>query len=201
MVGLLLPVVVASLAAALWAGSFAGLRRLHIEWWPLALASMGVQLLIYNPPWSQQAWALAWGARIWVLCLVAMLVVLIRNATRPGVTRVAWASAALGVGLNLTVVLANGGYMPQSTEARLAARGTPMSAAANVTQLSNVTVLGPDSKLAPLSDVIAQPRWLPRANVVSVGDLLLCVGLVGLAVLTIGCRPAQVGGSPADSQG
>jgi hypothetical protein len=199
MVGLLLPVLIAAVAAALWAGSLAGLRRIRIDWWPLALGSMGVQLIIHNPPWNQQAWALAWGAPIWVLCLACMLAVLIRNAVRPGITRFAWALAALGVGLNLTVVLANGGSMPQSMEARLAARGTPMSADANVTQLSNVTVLGPETRLAPLSDVIAQPRWLPRANVVSIGDIVLCAGLVGLTVLTLGVRPAQVGGPLADS--
>jgi hypothetical protein len=199
MVTLLFPVVMAGAVAALWAGSFTGLRRLRVDWWPLGLASLSVQLVIHNPPFNQQAFALVWGPALWVVCLGAMLAVLARNAFRPGQARVGWQLAAVGVGLNLLVVVANGGYMPQSPSARLAVRGTPLPADANVTELYNVTPIGPDTRLAFLGDVIAQPRWLPKANVVSLGDVVLSLGMAGLALATIGRRRPHVGGIPADS--
>jgi hypothetical protein len=199
MVGMLLPVVVVAAAVALWTGSTAGLRRLRIDWWPLALASMGVQLIIHNPPWNQQPWALAWGQEIWMLCLTAMLAVLIRNALNRTPAQHGWQVAALGVGLNLLVVVANGGYMPQSPEARLAARGSAMGANAHSVQLYNVTPIDKNARLVWLSDVIPQPSWMPRANVISVGDVLLAVGLALLAGASIVAGRPQVRRRTADA--
>jgi hypothetical protein len=199
MIGLLLPVVVAAIVATLWAGSVAGLRRLRIDWWPLAVLSLGVQLIIHNPPFNQQEWALAWGPGIWVVCLGAILTMLVRNALNSCAARAAWTFAALGVGLNLLVVLANGGYMPQSAEARALARGTSLPENANRAQLYNVTPIGPETQLVWLSDVIAQPGWLPRSNVVSAGDLVLSAALALLAFQTIAAGASQVRGRTADS--
>ena len=80
MLGLLFPLVISALAAALWVGSLAGLQRLRLQWWPLALASIGVQIVLSAPPIDRQPWAFVWGPWIWVLCLLMMLTVLIRNA-------------------------------------------------------------------------------------------------------------------------
>src|SRR5205085_4031102 len=112
MVTLFVPIILASVAAGLRAGSFAGLRRLRIEWWQLGLGSLAVQVLVYDPPFNHQAWALTWGPALYVVCLAATLAMLVRNALRPGVARLGWQIAALGILLNLVVVVANGGYMP-----------------------------------------------------------------------------------------
>jgi hypothetical protein len=201
MLSLLLPLVVASIVGALWVRSLSGLQHLRVQWWPLAVASIAVQLVLYNPPVDQQPWALVWGPWIWVLCLVAMLAVLIRNGLRADLARPAWRLAALGVALNVLVVLANGGAMPQSPEARLAVRGVPLVTEGAPPKLRNVTPSGPDTQLLWLGDVIAQPRWLPTANVVSIGDLLLSIALAWWAFQmmtsgqTTGLRPRVL--SPA----
>ena len=192
MVGLLLPVFLTSVACALWVGSIAGLRRLRIDWWPLALGAIAVQLVVHNPPFNQQWWALTWGPPVWVASLSVMLVVLVRNAQRRGPACGAWRLAAVGVGLNLFVVSANGGYMPQSAEARVAARGTLLPADANLTQLYNVAPIGSETRFAWLGDVFAQPSWLPRANVFSIGDLLLSSAFAWLAFRTIASKSTQV---------
>jgi Family of unknown function (DUF5317) len=196
---LLVPTVLAAIAAALRAGSFAGLRRLHIDWWPLGFASLAAQLVIHNPPVNHQEWALVWGPPAWVMCLAALLIMLLRNALRPGVARIAWQVALLGLGLNLLVIVANAGYMPQSSSARLAVRGATLAYGDNPVELRNVAPIGPETRLAWLGDVIAQPRWMPMANVVSIGDVILSVGIAGLAVLTMSRRSSHVGGTPADS--
>jgi hypothetical protein len=202
MIGLLIPVVLASVVGALWVGSWAGLQRFRILWWPLALAPIAVLLILHNPPFNQQTWAIVWGPGIWIACLMAILVVLVRNGLSNDSARLAFRVAALGVGLNLFVVLANGGFMPQSPEARLAARGVPLIAEGAVPQLRTVAPTGPESRFAWLGDVVAQPSWLPMANVTSIGDLMLSTALALWAFQTIvaGRRRPQVWRSAVDTQ-
>jgi hypothetical protein len=116
-------------------------------------------------------------------------VVCIRNAVVKGPTSGAFRLAALAVGLNLLVVLANGGYMPQSPEARLAVRGSPLIAEGAPAQLRNVVPSGPATRLAWLTDVIPQPTWLPTANVVSVGDVVLSFALAWWAFQMLAAVP------------
>lgn len=202
MIGLLIPVVLASAVGALWVGSLAGLQRFRILWWQLALGSLAILLVLHNPPVNQQPWALAWGPGIWVACLVAMLVVLVKNGVSNDSARLAFRVAACGVALNLFVVLANGGFMPQSPEARLAARGIPLIAEGAAPQLRTVAPTDSESRFAWLGDVVAQPRWLPMANVTSIGDLVLSTALALWAFQTIvsGRRRAQVWRSTVDTQ-
>jgi hypothetical protein len=198
--GLLLPLVLAAVAGALWVGTTAGLRRVRVEWWPLALGSIAVQLVLYNPPVDRQPWALTWGPWVWVGCLTCLLVVCIRNGLVKGPSRSAFRLAALAVALNLFVVLANGGYMPQSPEARLAVRGIPLIADGAPAQLRNVVPSGPDTHFAWLTDVIPQPTWLPTANVVSVGDVVLSIALAWWAFQMLASVPrTQVRRRPTDS--
>src|SRR5260221_1116288 len=110
MLGLLIPVIVTAFLGALWAGSLAGLRQLRIQWWPLALGAIAVQLVLHNPPVNQQLWALTWGPWIWVVSVAVQLAVLVRNGIVGDHTRSARRLAPVAVGVNLVVVLANGGY-------------------------------------------------------------------------------------------
>jgi hypothetical protein len=166
-------------AVALWrGGSCAGWARIHVSWSAVALGSLGVQLVLHNPPAHHQPWAIAWGPLIWTACLLALCAALVRNAFAAPANRYPWLLAALGVGLNLLVVVANGGYMPQSADARTAVRGAPAAAVQSTEpRLRNVVVMTDETRLSLLGDVIAEPSWFPNANVVSAGDLLLGTGL------------------------
>jgi hypothetical protein len=178
MIGLIAPAGLAILLALALGGSFAGWADLRVRWWPAAIGAFAVQLVLHNPPLDQQPWALVWGPWIWVMSLLVMLGVLCRNGAAAGRSRLPWQGAALGVALNLAVVVANGGYMPQSAEARSVTRGVAHTSEQETSgHLRNVTPIGPETRLAWLGDVIPQPAWLPRANVVSLGDLLLSAGL------------------------
>ena len=75
----------------------------------------------------------------------------------------------------MSVVVANGGLMPRSVPLGDA----PDAAAPH--EFSNVYLVQHDAALLWLGDVIAQPDWLPIANAVSIGDLLLSTGLAGWA--------------------
>jgi len=191
--GLLLPIILTSVVGALWVGSTAGLQRMRVQWWPLAVGSIAIQLVLFNPPIDRQPWAMTFGPWIWVASLVGFLAVCIRNGLLKEPARAAFCLAALGIALNIFVVVANGGYMPQSPEARMAARGIPLIAEGVPTQLRNVAPMGPDSRFTVLADIIPQPRWLPTANVVSIGDLLLSAALAWWAFqMLVAARPARI---------
>jgi hypothetical protein len=106
------------------------------------------------------------------------------NRALPGV-----ALLALGGGLNLAAISANGGVMPTSGWAMHAAGLEPSRVFANSAPVS-------DPHLLWLGDVLAVPLPLGLGNVLSVGDLLLYFG--ALVLLHRTCRtPAspQMGGS------
>lgn len=83
---------------------------------------------------------------------------------------------AVGGGLNLAAIVANGGSMP-ATE--WAWRTSGLDAVAPG-QFEN-SVVSSGSSLWFLGDVFAVPRGWPFANVFSVGDVVIVVGLVVLA--------------------
>jgi len=191
--GLLFPLILTSVIGALWVGSTAGLQRTRIQWWPLAVGSIAVQLVLYHPPVDHQPWALVWGPWIWVASLIGLLAVCIRNGLFNEPASGPFRLAALGIGLNIFVVVANGGFMPQSPEVRLAVRGVPLIATGAAPQLRNVAPMGPETRFAVLGDVIPQPRWIPTANIVSIGDLLLSVALALWAFQALAAaRPARI---------
>src|SRR3954466_7234347 len=125
---LVLIVLAGFVAAAGVGGTLGGWKSVRVYWWPGALLALALQLVLYNPPIETQPWALAYGPYLFILAKALLMAVLVKNAvsTNAAAYRSAWAIAALGVGLNPLVVSANGGFMPQSTDARVAARGTTL---------------------------------------------------------------------------
>jgi len=146
-----------------------------VSWGPLALLALGGQLLLFNPPLDSQAWAVTWGPWLYLVSMAGIMGVLVRNSLNHNRVhiRAAWLAAAMGVALNITVIVFNDGYMPQERAALASIGADPRPA----DRLTNVAPLTDQTRLAWLGDIIPQPDWLPLRNVVSVGDLLLSVGV------------------------
>ena len=177
MIDLVAPVVLAALVAFALGGSAGGWAQQHVRWSPLATWALLAQAALFCPPLDHQPWVLAWGSSFWVVSMLGVLAMLMRNAlVAKGRLRLAWAVAALGVAANVLVVTVNGGAMP---------RTIPLQADApdGAERLSNVFVVESNAPLIWLGDVIAQPDWLPLTNAVSIGDLLLSTGLAGWVFL------------------
>jgi hypothetical protein len=181
MLALPVPVVLAVLIGLAFGGSLVGWDSLKLRWWKLGAASLGVQLVLFDPPVNQQPWAIAWGPWLFAMCLIAVALVLLRNATATPLARAPLWLAAVGVSLNLLVIGANGGYMPRSTEASVAV-GHPIETIVDGQRLTNVGVLSNATRLPWLGDVLPEPNWLPLSNVLSIGDLLLAGGLAWWAL-------------------
>jgi hypothetical protein len=131
------------------------------------------------------------GPAVYVVSTAVVLAVVLRNARITGLPLV-----AAGAASNLAAIVANGGYMPADLGAMALAGLGP------ATGPSNSIVLA-DPALRPLTDIFALPASVPLANVFSVGDVLVGLG-VGLAIAAAmrGARRSPAGPAlPADSAG
>jgi len=173
--GLLAPTLIGVAAALALGGSPRALVATRIRGWPLVVATFAIELALYNPPVDRTPWAQAAGPWLWLATKVVLLTVLLWNAW-PERRHVVWpwAVAACGVALNALVIAANYGHMPQSAEAAAAVWG---ASRIDPTRLQNIVPMGPETVLPWLGDIFPQPRWLPRPNVVSIGDILLALGV------------------------
>src|SRR5215472_1755369 len=175
MLGLLAPTLIAFGAALLLGGSPRGLLSRGIRGWPAVIAGFAIELVLFNPPANTQPWAMLVGPWIWLVTRLVFVGVLIANG-RGASDRTAWPwwLASLGLALNTLVIALNDGQMPQSVDAAVAVWG---ASRIDPTTLQNVAPLVTDSRLPRLADIFAEPRWLPRPSVVSLGDVLLALGV------------------------
>jgi hypothetical protein len=165
---LLYAIVLGVIAGLLAGGSLARLSGTPFRWAPLAFAGFVAQLLLFLGPVSDRVGQA--GPLLYIASTLAVLVAVIRNASMPGMPIV-----AAGAACNVAAILTNGGYMPASREA-IAAAGRAAATAYSNSALTDAPAL------APLTDVFALPSWMPFANVFSVGDALIGLGMVAVIV-------------------
>jgi hypothetical protein len=144
-------------------GRLAGLEAVRWRWAPVAITGLLLQLVLFSTPVTERIGDA--GAPLYVGSTVLVLAALLRNLRIVGLPLV-----ALGAVSNLAAIVSNGGSMPASADA-LAALGKSIGE-----EYSN-SVLVTDPALAPLTDVFAMPRWMPMANVFSIGDVLIGIGI------------------------
>ena len=196
MLGLTIPVALVVLVGMVQGGSSARWSAMHVRWWPIAAACLLVQVALFSPLLEMQPLVVVYGPWLYVLSLLGVCATLLANAREGKAARLPLTLAALGVALNCLVIVANGGYMPRSDGAA-AALGMPSSAQLLQERLVNVAPLSQETRLAWLGDTILEPSWLPLANVVSIGDLLLSTGLAWWAFRVTTASP---GGSARSRQ-
>jgi hypothetical protein len=160
--------VLYGLLAGLVLGKATGGRARHLLGvqlaWPwLAAGGLLLQVGLFSSPVTAVVGDA--GPPLYVVSIIAVLAFVLRNAGSLSVSII-----AVGALSNLAAILANGGYMPVSAAALQA-----LGRVAPVTYSNSRVVLHP--ALEPLTDFIALPRGMPFANVISVGDVLIAVGL------------------------
>ena len=161
------------IAGLLAGGSFANLERLSLRLWWAAVGALALQLIAFSPLGAPLPAAAGVGMHLASYALLLAFVV--ANIRRPPVL-----CFGAGVAANTLCIAVNRGYMP-AREAALRLAGLPVSA----TPHNNSVLAGAGAHLAFLGDVFAVPHWLPLANIFSVGDLLIGVGLAWLIAETM----------------
>ena len=175
---ILYAILIGLLVGFLVGGRPAGIAEIHLRWSWVILGGLLVQVLLFSEPVSERIGSL--GPPIYVASTVAVIGAILANRTVPGMLIV-----ALGAASNLAAIVANGGYMPVSAQASAAMGGGQSTAYSN-------SALIPDPMLAPLTDIFALPTWLPFANVFSVGDILIGIGVAVVIVKAMRIRPAPM---------
>jgi hypothetical protein len=179
-VGLLLPACIAAIAGMALRKQPARYGGVQFAWWGLVVAAFAVELVLYNPPVDSTPLARTYGPWVWMVTRFALLTAVLRNARFRGAWSRACLVMALGMTLNTAVIVANGGYMPQSLAAAEAVWGPDVvRARADSGQLQNTRPIDADSRLTWLGDTLPEPAWLPRPNVLSIGDVVLALGMAG----------------------
>lgn len=158
-------------------GRPAGLADLQLRWSWIIVGGLLVQVVLFSEPVSERIGAL--GPPIYVASTAAVIAAVVANRAITGMLVV-----AAGAASNLLAIVANGGYMPVSAGAAAVLGAHSPSAYSNSVQL-------PDPVLAPLTDIFALPPWVPFANVFSVGDILIGLGIVIVIVSAMRTRSAR----------
>jgi hypothetical protein len=160
-------------AGYLLGGRLERLGSIRLRWVPLALIGFGIQAVLFTEPFG--TWPESLVPALYQASTAMVLVAVLRNLAVPGVPIV-----AVGAACNLAAIVANGGWMPADAAALDSVGGLPPGA-------SNSIVIG-DPALRPLTDLFALPAWLPLANVFSIGDVLIGVGVA--VTIALGMRRA-----------
>ena len=166
-------------------GRPSGLTELTFRWRWAVLAGIVTQVLLFSTALNGAVGAL--GPVIYVASTALVLAAILANWRITGMPVI-----ALGAVSNLTAIIANRGYMPADPGA-MASLGQSISDA-----YSNSAIVS-DPALRPLTDIFALPVWLPFANVYSIGDVLIGIGvvIVIVAAMRSASSPARAGGDPA----
>ena len=158
-------------------GSLDGLFALGFRWAPLAIGGLLVQVVLFTAAGDSLAGSL--GPAIYILSTLAVFVAVARNWRLTGMPIV-----AAGALSNLAAITANGGFMPADAGALAQAGfGGPGD------HTNSVVLAHP--ALQPLTDIFALPAGVPLANVFSVGDVLIGVGVVVVIVAAMRRRAAR----------
>jgi hypothetical protein len=155
-------------------GRLERLAAVQFRWAPLAIGGLLGQVVLFSTPVASAVGDA--GPLLYVVSTAAVLVAVARNLAIPGMALV-----LAGAACNLLAILANGGVMPASPEAAAALASDGGEGFSN-------SVVMTDPALRPLTDIFVLPAWVPFANVFSVGDVLIGLGVA--LVIALGMRSA-----------
>ena len=136
----------------------------------LVFASLAIQIAIYTSLNARVP--AAWDAPLHVLSYLLLIGFLLVNVRVP-----AFWLVGFGLLSNVAVIFSNGGRMPVSGEAWQAA-GKSLSAFNSEGISDNNVLANADTHLRWLSDIFAVPAQVPMASVLSIGDVMMVIGMV-----------------------
>jgi hypothetical protein len=156
-------VLINALAVPLFGGRLTALADVRARFAWVLMVALGLQVISINVPGIPESLRPALQLASYPVAAVFV----VANRHLPGMPLI-----ALGALLNLVAMSANGGVMPASPSALVAA-GLPLRHDGYVN-----SGLVSDARLAFLGDIFAIPEPVPMHNVFSVGDICIGLGVV-----------------------
>jgi hypothetical protein len=165
---ILYAVVAGLLVGLLLGGRLESIAETRFRFGWLALVALAIQIVLFSPIAGDRLGEA--GRWIYVGSTALVVLVVVLNLRLGGLPIV-----LAGALSNLAAIVANGGSMPASPSALAAVGHTVADGPTNSTVVAHPA-------LEPLTDIFATPAWLPLANIFSVGDVLVAVG-VAIAIV------------------
>jgi Na+/melibiose symporter-like transporter len=163
----LLPSIIVGAALALFLGGrLSRLSEIELRHTWLVWAALGVQVLILSP--LDTIFHAGWKDTVHLGSYGLLVVFAFLN-----VRTLALLPIFAGMAMNAIVIASNGGHMPVAADA---------ARTAGIEEGGNISIGGGHLHLA--GDVFALPASFPFANVFSVGDLLIGIGVAAFIVAT-----------------
>jgi Family of unknown function (DUF5317) len=166
-------------------GRLENIRHLELRCAWLILVALALQLVAFSPLGNRLG-----SAAVIALHLVSYAVLLAfggLNLRSPGVVL-----AASGAALNGLAIAVNGGYMPATRSALSSAGRLYASDTANNSRIADA-----HTRLRFLCDVFAVPHDVPLANVFSLGDVCVTIGVAIVLGGAMNAQPKREQGSEA----
>lgn len=157
-------------------GRLEGLAAVRFRFAPLVVAVLLLQLALFSP--LADAVPDDLSRLVYVVSTGLVVFVLLGNLRVTGIPLI-----VLGASSNLLAIVANGGAMPAS-QAALDALGFGVGGNTN-----SVVVANP--AFEPLTDIFAMPRWMPFANIFSIGDVIIGAGVAIAIAAAMRGRPER----------
>ena len=173
----MLAVVLALVTVPLSGGRIGRLADVRLRWPALLFAALALQMVIVAvvPGWND---ALLRTVHLATYAMLGAFLWVNRRLRGIGIV-------AVGGALNLIAIAANVGVMPAGPAAARSA-----GIAANADQFTNSGLLD-HPRLSFLGDIWAIPRGWPLANVFSIGDVVIAIGVFAVVHFACGSRAAR----------
>ena len=169
---ILYAIVAGLLIGFLLGGRLGSIAETQFRWGWLAILALAIQLVLFSPLGSGLGDTARWT---YVASTALVVIVVLANLRVPGLPIV-----LLGALSNMAAIVANGGSMPASPAALAALGGSVHTGTTNSVVLEHPA-------LEPLTDIFAMPAWIPFANIFSIGDVLIAIGVA--VALAVAMRP------------
>jgi hypothetical protein len=175
----LIIVIFAVIIGLLRGGELERLSHISIDGVHIFIAALLLRGLLWVFEIMDLSIFLKYSSIILIVSYFLLILASFKNITLPGFKYV-----TLGVLLNSFVITVNGGKMPVLITKQIAQH---MNAASLSGQGQNVIYSLKDSKtlFAFLGDVIPLPKPLPETSILSVGDIMIFIGLIILIQKTM----------------
>jgi hypothetical protein len=162
-------------------GHISNLAQLRIQWWPLLVLAVALQAYAVGHWAGDSLGPIPLRAGAFVATHALILAVAAVNFRLAGFRLI-----ILGAASNLAALMANGGLMPVSAEARVAighqATVDALAVGTAVMGSKGVVLPAAQANLWILTDIFVLPPPFPLPAVASVGDILVALG-VGLLII------------------